>query len=70
MEYVIVILLIVLIFKEDIKAEIYYHKSNKQPIEKTKEEQQKEKRKEEFEQELNSIMDYSIDTAINSRKGR
>ena len=68
MEYVIVILLIYLIFKNDIREEIDYHRRRREKIEKTTEEQEKEKRKEEFEKELNSIMDYSIDTAIDSKK--
>jgi hypothetical protein len=71
MEYVIVLLLIYLIFKDEIREEINYYKGKrKQETIKTQEEEKKEERKEEFEKELNSIMDYSVDTAINSRKGR
>lgn len=68
MEYVIVILLIYLIFKDDIREEINYHKSKRKQEEKTKEEQEKARRQEAIEKELNSIMDYSVDTAIDSRK--
>lgn len=67
MEYVICLLLIYLIFKDDIRSGIESHR--KKP-EMTEQDKEKEKRKEEFEKELNSIMDYSIDTAIDSRKGR
>lgn len=68
MEYVIVLLLVYLIFKDDIREEINYHKSKRVKPEKTEAEMKQEKRKEEFEHELNNIMDYSMDTAINSRK--
>jgi len=68
MEYVIVILLIYLIFKDDIREEINYHRNKRKQPEKTKEEQEKARRQEAIEKELNSIMDYSVDTAIDSRK--
>lgn len=70
MEFIIVLLLIYLIFKDDIREEINYHRSKRNQAPKTQEEIQKEKRKEEFEDELNKIMDYSVNTAIDSRKGR
>lgn len=68
MEYVLVFLLIYLIFKDDIRDEIRYHREKKHPLEKTKEQEQLEKRKEELETELRNMMDYSVDTAISSKK--
>lgn len=68
MEYVIVILLIYLIFKDDIRDEIRYRREKRNPSEKTEGQEQLEKRKEELEAELRNMMDYSVDTAISSKK--
>lgn len=68
MEYVIVILLIYLIFKDDIRDEIRYRREKRNPSEKTEGQEQLEKRKEELETELRNMMDYSVDTAISSKK--
>ena len=48
MEFIIVLLLIYLIFKDDIREEINYHISKRNQAPKTQEEIQKEKRKEEL----------------------
>ncbi len=63
-EYVIVILLIVLIFKDELKG-IFKDKSIKseEPDEAVKSEVKK--RKEEFDK----LMSYSIDKAIDSKRG-
>ena len=70
MENVILILLLVLIFKDELIDLIRSFKKVPEK-EKTVEEKQREKekvqRQEEFEQELNKIMDYNIDTAIESK---
>lgn len=68
MEYAIVILLIYLIFKDDIRDEIRYRREKRNPSEKTEGQEQLEKRKEELEAELRNMMDYSVDTAISSKK--
>lgn len=68
MEFIIILLLIYLIFKDEIREEIRFHKDKKAPVEKTKKEIEIEKRKEELEAELRNMMDYSIDTAVNSKK--
>ena len=70
MEYVIVILLLVLIFKDELIDLIRSFKKEperEKSIEEKQREKEKEQRKEEFEQELNKIMDYNIDTAIDSK---
>lgn len=70
MEWVIVLLLIVLIFKDEI-IELKQSLKKEPEKEKTEREQrmeaEKEQRKEEFEHELNNIMDYSINKAIESK---
>lgn len=68
MEFVIVLLLIYLIFKDDIRDEINYHREKRHPEVKNKEQAEMEKRKEEMEAELRNMMDYSLNTAINSKK--
>jgi len=62
METIIVLLLILLIFKDEIIELKTAIKAKKKP------EEEPNKRKEEFEKELNNIMDYSINKAIESKK--
>lgn len=66
MEYVIVLLLIYLIFKDDIRAEIRYHREK--PAERTPEDEKLAIRKEQMEAELRNMMDYSVDTAVDSKR--
>ena len=70
MEWVIVLMLLVLIFKDEI-IELKQSLKDTPEKEKTEREQrmeaEKEQRKEEFEHELNNIMDYSINKAIDSK---
>ncbi len=68
MEFIIVLLLIYLIFKDDIRDEINYRREKRHPTAQSKEQAEREKRKEEMEAELRNMMDYSLDTAINSKK--
>jgi hypothetical protein len=65
MEWIILLLLIALLFKDEIKELKAALLSKEQTAEETK-----NKRKEEFETELNNIMDYSIDKAIESKVKR
>ena len=65
MEWIILLLLIALLFKDEIKELKAALLSKKETAEETK-----NKRKEEFETELNNIMDYSIDKAIESKVKR
>jgi hypothetical protein len=66
MEYVIVLLLIYLIFKDDIREEIRYRREK--PAERTPEDEKLAKRKEQMEAELRNMMDYSVDTAVDSKR--
>ena len=65
MEWIILLLLIALLFKDEIKELKAALLSKEETTEETK-----NKRKEEFETELNNIMDYSIDKAIESKVKR
>ena len=65
MEWIILLLLIALLFKDEIKELKAALLSKKETTEEIK-----NKRKEEFETELNNIMDYSIDKAIESKVKR
>ena len=64
MEYVIVILLLVLIFKDELKA-MFNDKSIKSEEPDEAVESEVKKRKEEFDK----LMSYSIDKAIDSKRG-
>ena len=65
MEWIILLLLIALLFKDEIKELKAALLSKEETAEETN-----NKRKQEFETELNNIMDYSIDKAIESKVKR